>query len=131
MTLVQQRQRCLHINNSNNAIMTRSTIAIATTAKILAHQWQQLHHIKDKDISLTMSNKGNDACVRTNANEHIICLCLHAPLKTYYMFELASQLSNLAYLSSQASWQNLPTFAVGKCMTNENGCAMTFAGDKV
>ncbi len=47
------------------------------------------------------------------------------------MFELASQLLNLANLSSQASLQNLPTFAVGECMTNENGCAMTFAGDKV
>jgi hypothetical protein len=38
--LAQQWRRCLHINDGNNAITTRATITIATTAKMLAHQWQ-------------------------------------------------------------------------------------------
>jgi hypothetical protein len=37
-TLAQQWWRCLHINNGNNTIVMRGTIAIATTAKIPAHQ---------------------------------------------------------------------------------------------
>jgi hypothetical protein len=47
------------------------------------------------------------------------------------LFELASQLANLANLSLQAILQNLPTFAVGERMTNENRYAMTFGGDMV
>jgi hypothetical protein len=78
-----------------------------------------------------MSDKGDNTCVRTHANENIICLCLHAPLRTYHMFELTSQLANLENLSLQASLQNLSTFAVGESTTNENRYAMTFVGDMV
>ncbi len=77
--LVQQQQRWLRINDGNNTIMTRSTFAIATTAKIQVHQWQQCHHDKGDDASLTTSNKGDDACMRTHSHEHIICSCSHAP----------------------------------------------------
>ncbi len=132
-TIVQHWQRRLRIVDSNNAIVTRSTIPIAycNNGKILAHQWQQCHQNKGKHASLTTSDKGNDACMCTHANEHIICLCQHAPLQTYHVFELASQLANLASLSLQASLQNLPTFAVGKRTTNENRYAITFGGDMV
>ncbi len=44
-----QQQGCLHINNSNNTIITRATIAIATTAKRPAHQQQQHHCNKGKN----------------------------------------------------------------------------------
>jgi hypothetical protein len=37
------RQGRLCINNGNNAIITRTTIAIMTMAKMPAHQWQQYH----------------------------------------------------------------------------------------
>jgi hypothetical protein len=47
------------------------------------------------------------------------------------MFELASQLENLANLNLQASLQNLPTFAVGERTTNENHYARTFGRDMV
>jgi hypothetical protein len=36
------------------------------------------------------------------------------------MFELASQLTNLANLSLQASSQTWPTFAVGECTKNKS-----------
>jgi hypothetical protein len=36
----QQWQGCLHIHNGNDAIVMRATIAIATMAKMPAHQWQ-------------------------------------------------------------------------------------------
>jgi hypothetical protein len=104
---------------------------LATMAKTLVHQWQQHHHDQGNNTSLTMSNKGNNACMLTHANEHIIHLCLHAPSQTYHMFELASQLANLVNISLQASSQNLPTFAVGKRTTNENCYTMTFGGDMV
>jgi hypothetical protein len=53
--------RCLRIDDSNNAIVTRATNAIATTAKTPAHQQQQHHHNKGNNASLTTSNKGNNA----------------------------------------------------------------------
>jgi hypothetical protein len=151
-----QCQGCLRINNGNNTIVMRATIAIATTAKRPVHQWQWCHHNKNnnsslptsyegddasftttetpayqqwqwclhgksnnchwdngKDVcaltattpsqqgnnaSLMTSDKGNDACMRTHTNKHIICSYLHAPLQTYHMFELISQLTNLANL---------------------------------
>jgi hypothetical protein len=130
MTLVQQRQRRLRIDDGNNAIVTR-TISIATMAKMLVNQRQQCHNNKGNNASLTASNKGDSACMHTHANEHIKCPCSHAPSQTYHMFELTSQLANLANLSSQASLQNLQTFAVGERMTNENRYAMTFGGDMV
>ncbi len=100
-TLVWQRRRCLHINNGDDAIKTRATLAIATTAKMPAHWQQQHHHNEGNNTSLTMSNKGDNACVRTHTNEHIIWSCSHAPLWTYHMFELASQLTNLANVSTR------------------------------
>jgi hypothetical protein len=33
----QQQRRCLRINDGNNAIMIRATLAIAKIAKLLAH----------------------------------------------------------------------------------------------
>ncbi len=66
-----------------DTIVTRVTIAIATMAKMSAHQWQWRHHNKGNHASLTTSDKGNDACVRTHANKHIICLYLHASLQAY------------------------------------------------
>jgi hypothetical protein len=64
-TPAQQRQGCLHINNGNNAIVMRVTIAIATMAKTPEHQWQQCHHDKGNDASLTTSNKGDNASSTT------------------------------------------------------------------
>ncbi len=129
--LVEQWWRRLRIDDGNNAIMTRATIAIATMAKMSLHQQWQHHLDKGNDASLTTSNKVDNACVCTHAKEHIICLCLYAPLQTFQVFKLLSQLKNLANLSLQASLQNLPTFAVGKHMANENCCTMTFGGDMV
>jgi hypothetical protein len=102
-TLAWQWQRCLRIDNGNYAIMTRATIAIVTMAKMPVHWRQQCHHNKGDNASLTTRNKANNACVCTHTNEHIICLCLHALLQTYHMFELSSQLANLAnFCCSQA-----------------------------
>jgi hypothetical protein len=42
----QQWQGCLCINNGDNAIVMKATIAIVTTAKMPVHQWQQGHHDK-------------------------------------------------------------------------------------
>jgi hypothetical protein len=57
-TLVQQRQRCLHINNSNNTIVMRATIAIATMAKRPTHQQrQQCHRDDGKDACTLMMTK--------------------------------------------------------------------------
>ncbi len=60
-TLAQQWSICLCINNSNNAIVTRATIAIATMAKTPAH-WRQWCHLDEgDDNSLTTRNEGNNA----------------------------------------------------------------------
>jgi hypothetical protein len=60
MMPAQQRQGHLRIGNGNDAIVMRGTIAIAATAKMPMHQWQQCHHNKGNIASLMMSNKGND-----------------------------------------------------------------------
>jgi hypothetical protein len=98
-------------------------------SKKLVHWWKQHHHDKGNNASLMTSNKGNDTCMCTHANKHIICSCLHTPLQIYHMFEFASQLANLANLSSQASLQTLPTIAEGERKTNENCCAIMFGGN--
>jgi hypothetical protein len=54
-----QRQGCLCINNGNDPIVMRATIAITTIAKTPAHQWWQRHHDKEHDTSSMASNKGN------------------------------------------------------------------------
>jgi hypothetical protein len=54
-------QGCLSIGNSNNAIVMRATIAIATTTKTPAHWQQQCHHNKGNNTSSTTSNEGIDA----------------------------------------------------------------------
>ncbi len=64
-TLVWQQWRRLHINDGNDAIMMRVTIAIGTTAKMPAHWQQQCHHDKDNHASLTTSDKGNNASMMT------------------------------------------------------------------
>jgi hypothetical protein len=61
----QQWQGCLCIDNGDDVIITRATIAMATTAKTPAHQWQQRHHNKGNNTSLMTSNKGNDASSTT------------------------------------------------------------------
>ncbi len=64
-TLAWQQQRCLHINNSNNTIVTRATIVITTTAKMPAHWRQGCHHNKGSNASLTTSDEGNNASLMT------------------------------------------------------------------
>jgi hypothetical protein len=66
MLLAQQQQGCLRIDNGNNAMVMRATIAIATMAKMPAHQQQQCHHNKGNNASSTTSDKGNNA-ISTNA----------------------------------------------------------------
>jgi hypothetical protein len=73
--LVRQWWRPLHINDGNDTIVTKAAIAIATMAKAPAHQQQQQHHNEGNDASLTTSNKGDNACVCTHTNKHIICSC--------------------------------------------------------
>jgi hypothetical protein len=53
--LALQWRRRLRIDNGNNAIVTRATITIATTAKPPAHWRQQCHHDKGNNASLTTS----------------------------------------------------------------------------
>jgi hypothetical protein len=61
MSLAQQWQRCLRINNGDNAIVTKATIAITTMAKMPVHQQQQQHHHnKGNNAGLTTSNEGNN-----------------------------------------------------------------------
>ncbi len=48
-----------------NAIVMRETIAIAMTAKMLAHWRQQCHHDKGSDANLTTSNESNNASSTT------------------------------------------------------------------
>jgi hypothetical protein len=103
--LVWQWQRRLCIGNGNNTIVTRATIAIATTAKTPAHQRQQCNYNEGYDASLTTSNKGNNTCMRTH-NQTYHMFVFACTLAKYQMFELASQLANLASLC----WQ---------CMTNK------------
>ncbi len=62
MTPPQQRQGRLHIDNGDNTIVIKATIAIATTTKMPAHWWQQCHHNKGNDASSMASNEGNKAC---------------------------------------------------------------------
>jgi hypothetical protein len=57
----QQLQGRLRINNGNKAIVMRATIAIATTGKPPAHQWQQHHHNEGDNASSMTSNEGNNA----------------------------------------------------------------------
>jgi hypothetical protein len=45
--------------------MMRATIAIATTAKMSAHQRQQHHHNKGNYPSLMTSDEGNNASLTT------------------------------------------------------------------
>jgi hypothetical protein len=60
MMPAQQQQGCLHINNGDNTIVMRATIAIAMTAKMPVHQWQWHHHNKGNNASSMTSNKGNN-----------------------------------------------------------------------
>jgi hypothetical protein len=88
--LVWQWQRCLCINDGNNSIVTRATIAITTMEKMPAHWRQQCHLNEGNNASLTTrDNKSNNACMHTHANNHIICSGLHTPLQTYHIFQLA------------------------------------------
>jgi hypothetical protein len=59
-TLAWQRQRCLCIDNGNTAIMTRTTSAITTMAKMSAHWQQGCHHNEGNDTRLMTSNKGDN-----------------------------------------------------------------------
>jgi hypothetical protein len=59
------RQGCLHINNSNNAIVMKVTIAIMTIAKMPAHWQQQRHCNEGNNASLTICNEGNNASSTT------------------------------------------------------------------
>ena len=54
--------RCLRTDNGNNAIMTRATVPLRNTAKMLVHhhQWQRCLRINGDDTSSTMSNEGNE-----------------------------------------------------------------------
>jgi hypothetical protein len=45
----QRQQGHLHIDNGNNAIIMRATIAMATMAKMHAHQQQWQHCYKGND----------------------------------------------------------------------------------
>jgi hypothetical protein len=47
----------LRINKGDNTTIMRATIAIATTAKMPAHQWQWRYHDKGDNASSTTSNK--------------------------------------------------------------------------
>ncbi len=67
-TLAWQWWRCLRINNSDDAIVTRVTIAIATLAKMTAHWRQQRHHNEGNNASLMTSNKGDDASLKAAEN---------------------------------------------------------------
>jgi hypothetical protein len=51
----------LRINNGNNTIVMRVTIAMATMAKMPAHWRQQCHHNEGNNASLTICIKGDDA----------------------------------------------------------------------
>jgi hypothetical protein len=64
-TPAQWQQGCLRIDNGNDTIVTRATIAITTIAKTPVHWQQQCHHDKDNNTSLMMSNEGNDASSTT------------------------------------------------------------------
>jgi hypothetical protein len=64
-TPARYRQGHLRINNGNNAVIMQAEIAIATTAKMPVHQWQQRHHDKGNDASLMTSDKGNNASLTT------------------------------------------------------------------
>jgi hypothetical protein len=75
------------MHNGNNAIVTRSTIAIVTTVKRPAHQWQHLHHDEGNNASLTTSDKGKDACARTHK-------------QTYHMFVFACTPANISYVQA-------------------------------
>jgi hypothetical protein len=65
ITPAQQWWRGLRINDSNDDIVTRATIAIATTAKTPAYQRQQHHHNKGMDASFTTSNEGDNTGLMT------------------------------------------------------------------
>ncbi len=60
-----QWQGCLRIDNGNKAILMRYTITITTTAKMPAHKQQQRHCNEGNNISLTMSDKSNNASSTT------------------------------------------------------------------
>ncbi len=59
--LAQQWRRPQRINDSNNTIVTRATIAIVTTAKTPAHWRHQCHHNKSNNASLMTRNEGDNA----------------------------------------------------------------------
>ncbi len=61
----QQQQGCLCIDNGNDVIVMRVTIAVATMAKMPVHQQQQCHHDKDDNASMTTSNEGDKASLST------------------------------------------------------------------
>jgi hypothetical protein len=63
--LAQQQRRRLCINEGKDTIRTRATITTVTTAKMPAHQWQQHHHDEGDNASLTTSNKGKKASLKT------------------------------------------------------------------
>ncbi len=53
------------MDNGNNAIIMRATIARATTAKKPAHQWQQHQGNVGDDVSSMTSNEGSEASLTT------------------------------------------------------------------
>jgi hypothetical protein len=55
----------LRINNGNDAIIMRATIAIAMTAMTPVHWRWWHHHDKSNDTSLMTSNEGDDASLTT------------------------------------------------------------------
>jgi hypothetical protein len=69
-TLSQRQQGCLRINNGNDTIIMRATIAMATVAKTPAHQWQQCHHNEGNNASSMTSDRGDKAS-STMAETHL------------------------------------------------------------
>jgi hypothetical protein len=63
--LAQQQQGHLRINDGNNTIVRRATIAIATTANMPVHQQQQCHHVKGNNASSMTCNKGKQSSLTT------------------------------------------------------------------
>jgi hypothetical protein len=55
----------LHINNGDNVIAMKGTIAIGMAAKTPVHQRQWCHHNKGNNASSTTSKKGNNASSST------------------------------------------------------------------
>ncbi len=116
--------------NSNDAIVMRATITMATMAKMPVHQWQCCHHNEGNDVSLTTRDKGSNASLTTaempahwqlhqrhhdkgdnrHCNMNISYVCVHVCTHPH---------KYIICLSLRASLQTSQTFAVGKRMTNK------------